>query len=137
MRHQERSDGRPRRGKGWASNYGGIERVQDLTTENVGRLAENRWEWSQMGAEVAGDLTRLVERVQQSEMSRAQRRGFLGWLVEQAAGMESSVESSATLAKYRRLQRELGIVAPSDLQTTMTVLRHLDWETGKELQRVA
>ena len=123
--------------KEWNENYGGIKWLGDIDDESVGQLARDRWEWSQMGAEVAGDLSRLVERVHAADLSRAQRRAFLGWLVEQAAGMEAEVESSATLAKYRRLQRELGIAAPVELLATVKVLRRLDWETGRELQRVA
>ena len=123
--------------KGWLSNYGAVERLRDLDPVRVAVLADNRWEWSQMGAEVAGDLARLVERVHESDLTAAERRGFLGWLVEQAAGMEGGSMSSATLAKYRRLQRRLGIVAPVDLAGTVTVLRRLDWATGTEVQRVA
>jgi len=123
--------------KGWAENYGDVVRVRDLSVESVGRLAVNRWEWSQMGAEVAGDLARLVERVHSADLTSAQRRGFLGWLVEQAAGLEGVDLSQTTLAKYRRLQRELGIVAPAQMLATVSVLRRLDWDSGREVQRVA
>ena len=123
--------------KAWAENYGGVKHLGDLSDDSVDALASDRWEWSQMGAEVAGDLSRLVERVSVSDLSAAQKRGFLGFLVQQAAGLDCSDISQTTLAKYRRLQRELGIVAPAQLSATVRLLRRLDWDSGVEVQRVA
>jgi hypothetical protein len=122
---------------GWLSAYGGVKRLGDVNDERAGQLARDRWEWSQMGAEVAGDLGRLVGRVRASDLSVREQRAFLGWIVEQAAGEAWEPPARATLAKWRKVQRELGIVAPTDLETTGAVLRRLDWETGREVLRVA
>jgi hypothetical protein len=35
------------------------------------------------------------------------------------------------------VQRELQIVAPTELEATGAVLRRLDWDTGREVLRVA
>jgi hypothetical protein len=122
---------------GWLSAYGGVKRLGDVNDERAGLLARDRWEWSQMGAEVAGDLSRLVGRVRASDLSVREQRAFLGWIVEQAAGACWEPPSSRTLAKWRTVQRDLGIVAPTDLETTGAVLRRLDWESGREVLRVA
>jgi hypothetical protein len=122
---------------GWLSNYGGIKKVRDVTEQSAGMLAQNRWDWSQMGAEVAGDLGQLVERVAASGLSNRQQIGFLGWLVMQAAGSGAPVAAKEASAKYRRIQRDLGIAAPTELVTTGAVVRRLDWDTGREVLRVA
>ncbi len=122
---------------GWLSAYGGVKRLDDVNDERAGVLARDRWEWSQMGAEVAGDLSRLVDRVRASDLTVREQAGFLGWLVMQAAGEAWVPGSRTTLAKYRRVQRQLGIAAPTDLVTTGAVVRRLDWDTGREVLRVA
>lgn len=122
---------------GWLGSYGGMKRLQDVNEGTASELARNRWEWSQMGAEVAGDLGRLVDRVRASDLSVREQRGFLGWMVEQAAGGAWEPPSKATLAKWRRVQRDVGIVAPTDLVTTGAVVRRLDWDSGREVLRVA
>lgn len=119
--------------RAWAKNYGGIRLLSDVNADSVERLAQNRWEWSHMGAEIAGSIGRLVDVVSQSGLSQAQENSFIGWLVKQAAGVDCSDTSRATLAKYRRLQRELGIAAPADLGSMVEVVRRLDWESGREV----
>ena len=117
----------------WAKNYGGIKVLADVSTESVERLAQDRWEWSHMGAEIAGSIGRLVEVVGQSGPTKAQQNSFIGWLVKQAGGVDCSDASRATLAKYRRLQREVGIAAPADLGSMVEVVRRLDWASGREV----
>ena len=85
-----------------------------------------------MGHEVAGSLNHLVRMVSDSGKSPAQSQSFLGYLVQQAAGVEPT-GSSATKAKYRRLQRELGIAAPADFASMTSVVRRLDWESAREV----
>jgi hypothetical protein len=119
--------------KPWLRNYGHMAALCDVEAESVERLAQDRWEWSHMGAEIAGSMGRLVEVVSRSELTEAGQNSFIGWLVKQAAGVDCSVTSSATLAKYRRLQRELGIAAPADLGSMVEVVRRLDWESGREV----
>ncbi len=121
----------------WLRSYGGMKRLEDVNEGTAGQLARNRWEWSQMGAEVAGDLNRLVGRVRETELSVREQRAFLGWMVEQASGACWEPPASATLAKWRRVQRDLGIASPTDLVTTGAVMRRLDWDTGREVLRVA
>lgn len=122
----------------WCENYGGIRYAGDLTEASVTALALNRWEWSSMGAEVAG-LARVVDQVMSADgLTDRERTMFLGYLVRQAAGDSLGVTSSATLAKYRGLQRRLGIVAdPGLLDATDGVTSRLDWESGREVFRVA
>lgn len=121
----------------WAKRYGEMRYFGDLTRESAESLARNRWEWSQMGAEVAGSMSRLVRAVSDCDyLTGAQKRSFLGYLCEQAAGIETTISSRTTMAKYRRLQRELGIVAPVDFGSMIEVVRRLDWESAREVVSV-
>jgi hypothetical protein len=82
-------------------------------------------------------MSRLVAVVHECDyLSGAQKRSFLGWLVEQSAGVSSTIGSGHTLAKYRRLQRELGIAAPCDFGAMLEVVRRLDWDSGREVVNV-
>ena len=95
-----------------------------------------RFGWSGCGAEVSSSVSRLVHVVTEcDELSDHDQTMFLGYLMQQAAGREPAL-SRTTLAKYRRLQRALGIVG-ADLAETVEVVRRLDWETGTEVLRVA
>ncbi len=118
----------------WASKYGGIVRFEDLTDARVTALATERWGWSSMGVEVAG-MRRVVEKVRASDLSGREQASFLGWLVLESSG-QAWEAGSATLAKYRRLQRELAI-AVDDLDQGETFYSRLDFETGREVHRVA
>ena len=119
----------------WAKRYGEMRFFGELTRESAELLALNRWEWSQMGAEVASSTARLVQLVGESELTYAQQAAFLGWLVMQSAGVDVGA-SKNTESKYRRLQRELGIVAPVDFGSMVEVVRRLDWETAREVVSV-
>lgn len=120
----------------WLSRYGGMRTVGEVTLERVYALMRNRWEWSQMGAEVVGGWPVVLRKL--SGMEFRQRAGFLSYLVHQAAGVPCGAVSGHTLAKYRRLQRELGIVIDgSMIQGGSGVVRRLDFESGTEVVRVA
>ena len=123
--------------KDWCKRYGEIGRLGDLRAESVAELAENRWEWSGMGVEVASTVGRLVQATAHSDLSERERVFFVGWLMCEAAGQPVRDLSKATLAKYRRVQREVGIAAPVDLTAQVQVVSRLDWESGRELLRVA
>lgn len=123
---------------GWASNYGGIKRFEDLTADNLGQLAENRWEWSAMGAEVEA-TSRTVESVSRSGLSEREQASFLGWLMMQAHGAAYR-PGKASLAKWRKVQRDLGIaldVFSDDNDQAGGFVCRLDWETGREIVRAA
>jgi hypothetical protein len=120
----------------WSAKYGGIGRVGDITSASVLTLARNRWEWSAMGVEVATSAAQLVRRVRASELTPREQTMFIGWLFQQAAGDAWSA-SSRTLAKFRRVQRTLGIAAPADFDGAGAVLRRLDFDSGREVVRVA
>ena len=73
-----------------------------------------------------------------SSLSASECRGFVGYLAYKACGVESDI-GSATLAKYRRVEREYGIVA-ADLfggEAGLQVIGRLDFESGREVLRVA
>jgi hypothetical protein len=120
----------------WIQNYGGLRCLRGVDDECVGRLAENRWEWSAMGAEVAG-ASRVVDLVAGSGLSRREQASFLGWLLMQAGGKAWDVGSSATLAKWRRVQRELGIAVGDLADGGSGFVSRLDWESGREVFRAA
>lgn len=122
----------------WLHRLADIRRVRDLTEEKLELLARDRWEWSAMGVEVASSVGRLVRVVQSSEeLSEREALFFLGWLMAEAAGQPARSLGAATVAKYRRMQRSLGIAAPSDFEGLVEVLSRLDWESGTEVLRVA
>lgn len=121
----------------WLHRLAGIHRVDDLSSEKLSQLARNRWEWSAMGVEVASSVGRLVRVVQAADLTERECLFFLGWLMCEAAGQSPRELGSATVAKYRKLQRELGIAAPSDFEGMVEVLSRLDWDSGREVLRVA
>lgn len=121
----------------WLRSYGAIRTVSDLTDSNINRLMLDRWEWSALGAEVASSVAALVDVVLSAGLSVPVRQRFIGWLVEQAAGVAVG-EVMHTGWRYRALQKELGIVvAPDVLETEGAVWRRLDLDSGTEVVRVA
>ena len=114
----------------------GVVTVQDMVTDTapLWRLAENRWEWSGMGRELASAST-LVEQVRALGLSSAKRQRLLGALLEEACGTRQQ-QSKETEAEYRRLKAELGcVMVPAlDLIVGKGPKRgRLDWSTGTEL----
>ena len=121
---------------GWCQRYGDIQRLGDVNGESVEALGVERFEWSGMGSEVSSSVSRLVQLVTDcDELSDHDQTMFLGYLLQQASGFEPSLNRK-TLGKYRRVQRALGIVA-CDLTSTVEVVRRLDWDSGREVLRVA
>ncbi len=121
----------------WLASYGGISTVGHITPERVDALVRDRWSWSALGAEVAGSARALAEAVSRLGLSVPVRQRFIGWLVEQAAGLGGDVGEN-TGWRYRALQKQHGIVAAPDLlDVQQAVWRRLDLETGRELLRVA
>lgn len=122
---------------GWASQYGGIAKLSDLTAGSALALAWDRWNWSSLGAEVGG-VAAIVQKVGTlTELSARQRAMFIGWALMEASGQGWG--SKQTLANMRRLQRRLGLaIAPdADLHDSDGVVVHLDFATGREVVRVA
>jgi hypothetical protein len=121
----------------WSAKYGGIVRVRDIKPAAVERLARDRWEWSSMGVEVATSAGQLVQHVRGSGLTAREQTMFIGWLFQQAAGDAWRPASGHTLAKFRRVQRDLGIAMPADFGEAGGVLRRLDFDSGQEVIRVA
>jgi hypothetical protein len=119
--------------RAWLSKYGGMRCVGDLTPEACATLAEDRWEWSRMGAAYGGAA--LVFSVLE-DLRKAGKvpPGFASWLGSLALGKEPRL-SKATAAKYRRLQREFGlVVCQGDLHLLDEPhFRRLDWHSGREV----
>jgi hypothetical protein len=121
---------------GWLERYGEIKHVNDITTDRLEALAMNRFDWSGMGVEVTV-ADEVVERVLRSDLSGADQRGLLGWLLMASVGKESPM-SSRTAAKYRAAARRLGIALdPAMFEGGEAFRARLDWETGTEVLRVA
>lgn len=114
--------------KGWLERFGGLRTVADLEMDGVGAIAENRFEWSAMGAEITTSGA-LVEVVTKSGLTQREQVGFIGWLVFDQQGHDSGM-SSRTLAKYRRVRRELGIGKITDFDSVVFRAR-LDWPSGE------
>jgi hypothetical protein len=135
--------------RGWAENYGGVAVVTDLNAYKLGTLASNRWEWSSMGTQIAA-TDRVIEKIQRAghradcpkgckeHLSAAEQRGFYGYLVFTAKGWPSPT-AKATGAKYGRIARDLAItcaILEPDVDEA-DITGRLDWDTGREVLRVA
>jgi hypothetical protein len=119
----------------WAEKYGAIRTVEDICTESVGELALNRFDWSAMGIEVSSTHG-VVEVLARSDLTDRERTMFLGWLVQQSTPYAWE-PSSATGAKFRRLQRQLGVAVGPEAVASVGFVSRLDWESGREVVRVA
>lgn len=121
----------------WLKQYGNVRHLEEVTATSVEELAKDRWEWSAMGCET-GAMGRVYELVRSSGLSDREQATFLGWLWRQAAGDPWDV-AFATAAKWRRWQRELGIVIePGALDDQAGgLVSRLDWDSGRELYRAA
>jgi len=119
----------------WVSNYGKMRTANDLHTDNVQRFARDRWEWSKMGVEVKS-TSGVVEVVAASGLSRREQQNFIGWLVMQSTPHAFDV-GHTTLAKFRKLQRQLNISLGADVVNSVGFSTRLDWDSGEVLTSVA
>src|SRR5207248_11024911 len=119
----------------WLERYGGIGEVTDITTGRVAELVRERWEWSAMGRTVETTNV-LVEKVsRRDDLSETEKAGFLGWLLLEAHGRPTK-RARGTLAKYRRIAKDLGVtMMPEDSKAA--VVGRLDFESGTEELLVA
>lgn len=119
---------------GWLDHYGNIRLVRDLHLDSCLAMARNRWLWSNMGV-VVGGMTSVYDVVEAARMTWREQGGFLGWLWAQALGRSPDV-SRETKARYRQLQRDLGVVVDSGKLEVRegASTRRLDWETGREVR---
>jgi hypothetical protein len=116
----------------WAKKYGLIERLGDITQDNVRSLAEDRWRWSAMDRELSGQ-EQIVSKVMRLDVSPTVKERLIGRLVMEQMGSSYPMGNS-TASKYRRLVREMGIALDPD--AAGGAITHLDWETGKQLTKV-
>jgi len=121
----------------WADKYGGLRALADISEQSVSKLAEDRWAWSGIGIEI-DPVSRIYELVRSTGLSKRQQNGFLMFLWAQAAG-DLAYSGKAALAKYRRYQRQFGIVMePGTLDSTgRGVVSRLDWQSATEVFRAA
>ncbi len=122
----------------WCEKYGEIKYLGDVTAKNCERLARDRWEWSAMGNEV-GAGSRIIDVVERSGLSDREQTMFLGWLMRQAAGRHWDA-SRTTLAKFRQVQRQLGIVIdPAMFENGEggRITSRLDFDSGREVLSIA
>ena len=119
----------------WVRKYGGVSTVADLHKLGLEELGRNRFEWSAMGVEVKS-TNGVVDVVAQSGLSPREQANFLGWLMTQSTP-HAYVPASSTLAKYRKLQRELNISLGGDVRDVVGFSTRLDWDSGQVITRVA
>lgn len=114
----------------WLSTYGGIKKLSDITEDTVKALAEDRWRWSAMGQTVASQ-NEMVQRVMANpEISPTVKSGLIGYLTMQSMGCAYQ-KSSATVAKYRKLAKEMNLAWDPDPDGFEAA--RLDWERGIEI----
>ena len=119
----------------WVSKYGKMATVADLSEARVRSFGRDRWEWSKMGVEVSS-LNGVVEVVARSGLTKREQQNFVGWLVMQSTPYAYE-NSKATLAKFRKLQRELNIAVGPDVLSSVGFASRLDWDSGEVVTRVA
>lgn len=121
----------------WCDNYGGMTSMADLTQENVEMLGRNRFDWSAMGVEVKSSKG-VIQAVRDSDLTPREQTMFLGWLLQQASG-DAYMPSNKTLAKYRKIQRELNVAFGADVSEILSLSfsTRIDWETGEVITRVS
>jgi hypothetical protein len=122
------------RKNGWLAQYSSITGLATVNATTVTELARDRFQWAGLDREVAG-APELFARLATLDVAADTRRAYVGWLVEQSAGLASPI-SKATLAKYRRISRDLGIATGPDLLSA-SVTSRLDWESGTVVLRAA
>jgi hypothetical protein len=106
-----------------------------MSVERIAQLGRERWEWSSMGVEV-GSTAATVAVIARSDLSPREQAMFVGWLVMQATEYGYR-PAKATLAKFRKLQRELSVVVQADQLGGMGFSSRLDWDSGTEVLSVA
>ena len=118
---------------GWLDIYGGMRLLRDVDDEHCLALAQNRWDWSGMGATVGG-MVPVYELAEEAGLTWREQVGFLGWLWAQALGRSPALSKEAK-ARYRKLQRELGVVVDNGKLEAQhgAQMRRLDWATGREV----
>jgi len=122
--------------KGWLSNYGAIRVLKDVEASRVEKLAWNRWEWSQMGVVVVGQPSDVVAAVAQLGLDGMEALNVIGWIVVQESGVGIAPNSRTTVAKLRRLARDVGVgYSPGMAGSAMA--RRLDFATGHEVVAAA
>lgn len=127
----------------WCKTYGGIERVEDLSTASGLRLLANRFEWAGCSTSVSGQsefMTRLGRLTDKhgKPWPRAKKATFIGEQLLVAQGVAEKLPKERK-AEYNRALRITGIPSLADLAglggNRPTV--HLDFETGREVIGVA
>ena len=118
----------------WLRNYGKMCTAADLGDESVLLFGRDRWEWSKMGVEVKS-ISGVVDVVRGSDLSEREQMFFLGWLMIQSTPFAYEV-SHTTLAKFRKLQKELNVAFGADFVSSIGFSSRLDWDSGKVVTRV-
>lgn len=120
--------------KGWLQSAG-ARYVSELDAVVVGKLARERWEWSQMGTTVSGPVNAvqvLQRQVQAGELKQATADRLLGVMVRQSFGFGQQTKTSEW--RHRQVMHGLGLTAGAlwndDLSRQAS--GRLDFETGTE-----
>jgi hypothetical protein len=118
----------------WASRYGGMYWLRDVSENGTSNLARNRWEWSLMGTAVTGDMKSLVEAVEELEGSNVVKSRVLGDIFRMAAGVEVRMSNSRASSFHAAL-KQLGVTPNADLlgPSAMFPARRLDFDSGTEV----
>lgn len=96
--------------RSWATRFGGITRLRDVTDESVSQLGMNRWDWSRFGREVASSQP-VIERALRMGWTKAQVERVLGRLLAQA---QMGIPPKPGSDRIDRLCRDLDMVMSLD-----------------------
>jgi hypothetical protein len=120
--------------QGWCKRYGGIERVEDLTPENIDILFDNRTDWMGLKREVMTVESAIDKILQIEGMDVRTKLGLLEYASAVRRGTDPllTVKASA-LTKYKQILKDLGIAPYLDVDFDRATFR-LDFESGTEVR---
>jgi hypothetical protein len=116
----------------WCQRYGSIRTVSDLTAQNIDKLADDRFQWFGLEAEVMSYDTMCERIVGDESLSASTKIELLEYALARLRGDEHQM-CSKTARKYSRLLRELNIAPYRESAMNFSISR-LDFESGTEVQ---
>lgn len=116
----------------------GITRLADISASSLDGLARPWWSASGLGGDVIRTRAELMRALGKRELPAAVLYGFVGWAIGRDMDGAPAL-AKATLAKYRKLERDLGGISPelvTELQGALPQWAYrLDLDAGTVVRR--
>ena len=112
----------------WSQKFGGLFTAADISEPRIILLANDRWSWSGMGAEVVLQIG-ILDVAERLEVSERVAATFIAWLRDQGSA-SSWRPSFSTASKFRGFQRRLGVAIGPEALSQFTQSIRLDWDSA-------